>query len=408
MTRLDLIVNGRLVSADVEPRTHLADFLRETLLLTGTHLGCEHGVCGACTVLLNDEPVRSCLTYAALCDGAAVRSVEGLEDDPVTIALRGAFSAEHALQCGYCTPGMLVTARDIVLRLPDADDDRVRLELAGNLCRCTGYNGIVKAIRRVLDAGIAEPVWTRASVPVVEPIEALPPVPAATIGATPGAPASGAPTPGTPSSGTPNSGAEIPGIPAAGTPAPGTGGQSGNQGLRETLRIGASADTVWAAIQDPGFVAGCVPGARLTAVDGQLVAGEMLASLGPIQARFAGTATLVFDPETRSGRLAGEGSDAGGGTRLSGEAAFAVVPDGPDASRITLDIAYALRGKLAQFGRGPVVAVFAAEIAATVARNLESRLRGADPPSEPERLSGGRLMIRVLWNVLRRWVKGRG
>jgi carbon-monoxide dehydrogenase small subunit len=398
MTRLDVTVNGRLVSADVEPRTHLADFLRETLLLTGTHLGCEHGVCGACTVLLNDEPVRSCLTYAALCDGAAVRSVEGLEDDPVTIALRAAFSAEHALQCGYCTPGMLVTARDIVLRLPDADDDRVRLELAGNLCRCTGYNGIVKAIRRVLDVGIAEPVWTRASVPVVEPIEALPPVPADTIGATPGTPAPGAPTPGTPT----------PGAAIPGTLAPGTGGQSGNQGLRETLRIGASADTVWAAIQDPGFVAGCVPGARLTAVDGAHIAGEMLASLGPIQARFAGTATLVFDPETRSGRLAGEGSDAGGGTRLSGESAFAVVPDGPVGSRITIDIAYALRGKLAQFSRGPVVAVFAAEIAATVARNLEARLLGAAPQAEPERLSGGRLMIRVLWNVLRRWVKGRG
>jgi carbon-monoxide dehydrogenase small subunit len=392
-TRLDVTVNGRPVSAYVEPRTHLADFLRETLRLTGTHLGCEHGVCGACTVLLNDEPVRSCLTYAALCDGAAVRSVEGLDDDPVTIALRAAFSAEHALQCGYCTPGMLVTARDIVRRLPGADDDRVRLELAGNLCRCTGYNGIVKAIRRVLDAGIAEPAWTRASVPVVEPIEALASVPTGSGSNPPGAAIAGAPPRGT---ATP------------GAPTPGAGGQSGNQGLHETLLIGASADTVWAAIQDPGFVAGCVPGAHLTAVDGGLISGEMLASLGPIQARFAGTATLVFDPATRGGRLAGEGSDAGGGTRLSGEAAFAVLPDGPNASRITLDVTYALRGKLAQFSRGPVVAVFAAEIAATVARNLEARLRGADPPMEPARLSGGRLMIRALWNALRRWIRGRG
>jgi carbon-monoxide dehydrogenase small subunit len=373
VTRVEVTVNGRPVSADVEPRTHLADFLRETLLLTGTHLGCEHGVCGTCTVLLNDEPVRSCLTYAALCDGTTVRSVEGLDDDPVTIALRAAFTAEHALQCGYCTPGMLVTARDIVLRLPDADDDRVRLELAGNLCRCTGYNGIVKAIRRVLDAGIAEPVSTRAAVPVAEPIEALPVVPA-----------------------------------GSGTAIPGAAAQSGSQGLRETLRIAASVDMVWAAIQDPRFVAGCVPGAHLTAVDGGQITGEMLASLGPIQARFAGTATLTFGPATRSGRLVGEGSDAGGGTRLSGEAAFAVVPDGPDASRITLDITYALRGKLAQFSRGPVVAVFAAEIAATVARNLEARLRGADAPAEPQQLSGGRLLLRVLWNELRRWIKGRG
>src|ERR1700722_16334588 len=109
MTRLDVTVNGRLVSASVEPRTHLADFLRETLLLTGTHLGCEHGVCGACTVLLDGEPVRGCITYAALCGGRDVRTIEGLADDPVMVALRAAFAGAHALQCGYCTPGMLIT-----------------------------------------------------------------------------------------------------------------------------------------------------------------------------------------------------------------------------------------------------------------------------------------------------------
>ncbi len=151
MTRVSLRVNGRVVSADVEPRTHLADFVREHLLLTGTHIGCEHGVCGACTVLLNGEPARSCITYAAACEGVEIRTIEGLEDDPIAIRLRTAFSAEHALQCGYCTPGMLVTANDIVRRLPDASDDDIRVELAGNLCRCTGYNGIVRAIRRVLD-----------------------------------------------------------------------------------------------------------------------------------------------------------------------------------------------------------------------------------------------------------------
>ena len=143
-------VNDVAVDAEVAPRTHLADFLREDLLLTGTHIGCEHGVCGACTILLDGEPVRSCITLAATCGGRDVKSIEGLEHDPVMSALRTAFSAEHALQCGYCTPGMLVTARDIVLRLPDADEDRIRLELAGNLCRCTGYNGIVRAIRLVL------------------------------------------------------------------------------------------------------------------------------------------------------------------------------------------------------------------------------------------------------------------
>jgi len=139
------------VTAAVEPRMQLADFLREQLRLTGTHVGCEHGVCGACTVEIDGMPARSCITYAAMCEGAEVRTIEGLVDDPIMSHLREAFAAEHALQCGYCTPGMLVTARDIVLRLPDADDARVREELSGNLCRCTGYVGIVRAIRRVLD-----------------------------------------------------------------------------------------------------------------------------------------------------------------------------------------------------------------------------------------------------------------
>ena len=145
-----ITVNGRPANADVEPRLQLADFVREHLLLTGTHIGCEHGVCGACTLYLDGAPARSCITYAVACDGADVRTIEGFDDDEVMGELRDAFSSEHALQCGYCTPGMLVTARDIVLRLPEADEARIRLELSGNLCRCTGYVGIVRAIAKVL------------------------------------------------------------------------------------------------------------------------------------------------------------------------------------------------------------------------------------------------------------------
>ena len=152
LKRVALTVNGRRVEADVEPRTSLADFLREREGLTGTNLGCEHGVCGACTLEIDGAPARSCIAYAVACDGAEVRTIEGFADDPVMEKLRQAFTAEHALQCGYCTPGMLVTARDIVLRLPDADEARIRLELSGNLCRCTGYVGIVRAIQRVLSA----------------------------------------------------------------------------------------------------------------------------------------------------------------------------------------------------------------------------------------------------------------
>ena len=154
MKTINLTVNGQAVLAAVEPRTHLADFLREHEGLTGTHLGCEHGVCGACTIELDGAPARSCIQFAVRCEGASVRTIEGFDDDAVMTQLRAAFTAEHALQCGYCTPGMLVTARDIVLRLPhlvnDADKARIRIELAGNLCRCTGYQGIVRAIQRVL------------------------------------------------------------------------------------------------------------------------------------------------------------------------------------------------------------------------------------------------------------------
>jgi len=163
---IELIVNQSKVVDRVEPRTSLADFLREQRMLCGTNIGCEQGVCGACTIDVDGVPTRSCITSAISCAGSTVRSIEGFDDDATMNELRAAFTAEHALQCGYCTPGMLMTARDIVTRLPDADDARVRLELSGNLCRCTGYVGLVRAIRRVLDARRARATAPLASVAV--------------------------------------------------------------------------------------------------------------------------------------------------------------------------------------------------------------------------------------------------
>ena len=151
MRTVTLTVNGEDVTATVEPRTSLADFLREERRLTGTHLGCEHGVCGACTINMDGVPARSCIAYAATLDGADIRTIEGFDDDDVMEDLRQAFTENHGLQCGYCTPGMLISCRDIVIRLPDADEKRVRLELSGNLCRCTGYVGIVRAVLAVLE-----------------------------------------------------------------------------------------------------------------------------------------------------------------------------------------------------------------------------------------------------------------
>src|SRR6201986_4242652 len=128
-----LSVNGGEHTLLVEPRMHLADALREQLNLTGTHLGCEQGVCGACTVSIDGVPQRSCIAYAVDCDGSDVRTIEGFDDDAVVAEWREAFSVHHGLQCGFCTPGMLITARDIVGRLGESDETRIREELSGNL-----------------------------------------------------------------------------------------------------------------------------------------------------------------------------------------------------------------------------------------------------------------------------------
>jgi aerobic carbon-monoxide dehydrogenase small subunit len=145
-------VNGRPVSAEVEPRTHLADFMREQLRLTATHLGCEHGVCGACTVLIDGNPARACLALTVAVDGAQVRTLEGMADDPLMNRIKQAFHEHHGLQCGFCTPGMLISAWDLLRREPAPDEARIRHAMSGNLCRCTGYQGIVRAIRAAVAA----------------------------------------------------------------------------------------------------------------------------------------------------------------------------------------------------------------------------------------------------------------
>ena len=144
--RIEFQVNGTAVAAEVEPRTSLVDFLRDTLRLTGTHIGCEHGVCGACTVIVGGAAVRSCLMLAVQAEGEKVVTVEGLSNDDALTPLQAAFRKHHALQCGFCTPGMLTTAHALLSHEPKADADRVREVLSGNLCRCTGYIPIVEAV----------------------------------------------------------------------------------------------------------------------------------------------------------------------------------------------------------------------------------------------------------------------
>jgi carbon-monoxide dehydrogenase small subunit len=144
--RIKVRVNGTLYEEEVEPRLLLADFLRQTLALTGTHVGCEHGVCGACTVLLDGDSVRSCLMLAVQADGSEIITVEGLGRIDRLAPVQEAFREHHALQCGFCTPGMLATAIDLIQKYPLASDEEIRKGLSGNLCRCTGYDHIVRAV----------------------------------------------------------------------------------------------------------------------------------------------------------------------------------------------------------------------------------------------------------------------
>ena len=146
-----LTVNGRPVEATVESRLSLADFLRLELRLTATHLGCEHGVCGACTVLIDGEPARSCIALTVSLGGAEITTLEGLADDRAMHIIKQAFHDKHGLQCGFCTPGMLISTRDLLKRTPRPSESAVREGLSGNLCRCTGYQGIVRAVLKAAE-----------------------------------------------------------------------------------------------------------------------------------------------------------------------------------------------------------------------------------------------------------------
>ena len=366
-----LTVNGRAVQALVEPRTHLADFLREHLHLTGTHLGCEQGVCGACTVVIDGKPQRSCIAYALDCDGSAVSTIEGFDDDVLMGALRTAFSAHHGLQCGFCTPGMLVTARDIVARLGDVPEGRIREELSGNLCRCTGYVGIVAAIRAVCAGRL--------------PAVAIAPMSAGAVSAT--VPQDAAPRP-TASGQTPQAAA-----PSQPPPAIATG--EGRPTLTERITLTAPPDTVWAALADLRAVASCVPGAEITAIDGEAVTGRLRVALGPIRAGFAGQGSVTRDEATRSGRLSGRGRDSGSGSSVEGEARYAVRPAGA-GTELEVTLSWRLTGSLAQFARTELVQAVARQLLERFTANLEALIQGR-APAEARPLG----LFALLWALIR-------
>jgi carbon-monoxide dehydrogenase small subunit len=376
-----IAVNGTRRTAIIEARTSLGDFLREHCNLTGTHFGCEHGVCGACTVLVDGKPMRSCLVFAVQTDTCRVDSVEGFEGDEVMDALRAAFSEHHALQCGFCTPGMLVTARDIVCRLGAVDEQRIREELSGNLCRCTGYVGIVRAIQDVarrFPSGVTRPSDCAAQVPVVEKT----PQPAAPVARSTAAPAEKA--------------GRVSEAAAKGVDV----GPSKGGGITVSQSFVAPfpAARVWEFFADPGAVAACLPGAELMEQNGEAIKGRIQVKVGPIKAQFVADATYARDEEARTGVIAGSGKDSISNSRINGEMAFALKPVGSDATEVSIMLTFTLQGLLAQFSRPALVKDFTGFMMTQFSVNMERRLAGEIiPPATQQQLD----MVRMVWMWLK-------
>jgi aerobic carbon-monoxide dehydrogenase small subunit len=376
---VELEINAKRVSAAVEPRTHLADLIREHLNLTATHLRCEQGACGACTLLIDGFPARSCIVYAGMCDGAKVTTLEGLEDDAVMIALRRAFAEEHGLQCGYCTPGMLVTARDIVLRLPDADQRRIRAELSGNLCRCTGYVGVVRAISRTLqEQRDGKLKVTAAGQPPLGPLGAR----TGTHGG------SNTPFPSTSS---------VPPIAALVSENNfGLGDHKPNIEFTQSFTLPYSPDEVWSFLENLEKVVCCIPGARLEQAPTRDFASASIAvKLGPITAKFNGQARIVRDEKYRRAVIIGAGTDAGG-SRARGQAEYIVQPDSDGGAQVVLTTRALLVGPLAQFSRGTVVNDIVARVTDSFVKNLRARMAGLSDSGAVAPLKASQLFRQVI------------
>jgi len=398
-TRLSLKINERNVVHDVSPRMHLGDFIREQEKLTGTHLGCEHGVCGACVVLLDGQPVRSCITYAVACEGRSVTTIEGYAHDPLMARLRQAFSTHHALQCGYCTPGMLATARDIVLRLPDASERIVRAELSGNLCRCTGYVGIVEAILSVLydlkqkpDPSIEalRPHCAAGNQLVVNAVNQETTLPFQTFKA--------AATQST------DSRPSAPRISTETTQLDSLLLSGNGTAISETFDLPFSATRVWTLMADLPTVAQCLPGAFISSIEADRVQGGVSLKFGPMQAAFEGSATISIDEVAKSATLNGVGQDRLSQSRASGKINYCIESLGDNRARVHVSMLYGLQGPLAQFSRSGMVQDFVRRMIKIFAENVEHTLVHPGSGSVPQQtnLRPIALLFGILWDRLRR------
>ena len=408
MTRIALTVNGMAVEADVAPRTHLADFLREQLLLTGTHIGCEHGICGACTVEIDGEIARSCITFAVACEGAHISTIEDFDDDAAMARLRQAFTEAHALQCGYCTPGMLIAARDLVRRKAGLSRAEIRTEMSGNLCRCTGYMGIVDAIERVMGETVSpSPRFSRGEGTSAAPTA----VTRSWLGPAPG-PVTSTISPA-PSARTPTTRAQ-PHAPAGarGTRAPirVTVGQleeaGGETRITQSFVLPHPRAAVWKLMSDVEAVARCMPGLSLDGPPvGDAVSGRLEAKIGPIAASFAGEGTLRQLPAEHRQIIEGRGGDRRSGSRASGSVDYrlsALTDDaGREATRVDVVIGYALTGPLAQIGRSGLVRDLVRRIGEAFAQNLDGQLHDPTSAVPQARFGGLSLLLQILGDRVR-------
>jgi xanthine dehydrogenase YagT iron-sulfur-binding subunit len=321
-----MTVNGTEVTLDLPARVTLADALRDHLGLTGTHLGCEHGVCGMCTVLVDGQAARACLLFACQLDGSEIVTVEGLGKPDDLHPLQEAFGRHHALQCGFCTPGFLVSSYDLLADKPDVTDEELPEELSGVLCRCTGYRNILSAVSEVAHAhrdGIPGPGNCGK--------HALMGHTAGTPGAD-GEQASADPGPVTPRD------IELP----EGEP---------TFAVQVTHDLDVTMAQIWHVLDDIDLLASCLPGAELTEHLGDdRYRGRARVAVGPIRLSFAGMAhVLERDPEAHRLRVIGQGQDAGGG-RTQADIKL-VAEQTAEGVRLRADADVYLTGRIAQFGR---------------------------------------------------------
>jgi carbon-monoxide dehydrogenase small subunit len=332
LVEVKLTVNGSPVTVSVTPRMHLADALRERLGLTGTHLGCEHGVCGMCTVLVDGAAVRACLLFAVQCEGASVDTVEGLGTPGEQHPLQRAFSAHHGLQCGFCTPGMLMSSYDLLANGPSGTSvtpEELPVEMSGVLCRCTGYRGILAAVADVAAAypdGVPEP-GNRAARTLLGRGGGRPGVAPEPVGEAGGGRAE----------------------PLAEVRLPG-GAPSATVEVRSELS--APVDAVWRVLDDFEQLARCLPGASLVeTLEGGRYRGRAVVALGPVKLSFEGLAQVVErDVDGHRLRVHAQGADAGG-SATQADIQLLVSPASGGGSVLSADAGLFLSGRIAQFGR---------------------------------------------------------